>query len=60
MKNTYSRFKFLTEEVKNSINPFLRKMFPFSTTKLLAKITTEELDNLFYKLLKPLKIDYLI
>jgi len=60
MKNHYSRFEFLTEEIKNSINPFLRKMFPFSTTKLLAKITTEELDNLFYKLLKPSKIDYLI
>lgn len=53
-------FNSLTEELKYSSNPFLRTLFPFSTSRLLEKITTDELDDLFYKLLKALNIDFLI
>ena len=50
----------ITNELKNSNNTIINKLFPFSSLKLYQKLTEEELDNLFLKLLKKLNVDYLI
>ena len=50
----------LSEELKETNNRILRKLFPYSYMRILGKISTKELDNLFYKFLIKLKIDTLI
>ena len=52
--------KTLTLELRKSNNLLLSKLFPFSTSRLLGQISTQELDSLYYKLLKQLNVDFLI
>ena len=50
----------LSKELKETNNRILRKLFPYCYMRILGKISTKELDNLFYKFLTKLKIDTLI
>ena len=60
MRNSNNLFDLLTKELENSNHQILTKLFPFSSKRLLGINTTKELDRLFFKLLKPMNIDYLI
>lgn len=50
----------ITTKIFHTQNPLLRKFFPYSTERLLGLITAHEIDELFFKIAKSLKIKYLI